>query len=119
MTRKRFTEREVIQTLLLQGAVIPCGKCRVQIGFDDLKKVERDHKWKIAMGGPDTPENCAYLHGPCHAEKTDGLPATTYGSDKHETAKVNRIAKGGKKRKGRQIPSRPFQKKKEPVSGSS
>ena len=105
MSRKRFTEREVLRTLVLQGAKIPCGcslmpdpfpKCGLFLTLDDLKTpkgVQRDHTTPLALGGPDTPENCGYWRQPCHDCKTDGgkSKATTYGSDRHAIDKTKRL----------------------------
>ena len=108
MTRRRFSEKDVLLTMLLQGAIIPCGRCRIAIIREDLAEVERDHFLPLALGGGDTPQNCSYLHGACHKEKTNGRPATTYGSDKGNIAKARRLSKGGRKRRGAAIPSRAF-----------
>ncbi len=107
--RRRFSERDEIRTLLLQGADIPCGfGCEVLITLKHVSGAERDHGVPVALDGPDTPENCAYHLGPCHAAKTNGKPHTSYGSDKHQIAKANRIAGGGKKRRGPRLRSQPF-----------
>ncbi len=110
-SRRTFTERQVLLTLLNQGSVIPCGICKVALKLHDAfgKKVHRDHSTPLALDGPDTWENCAYVHDTCHHRKTNGSKATTYGSDKHQIAKANRIAGGGKKRRGPKLRGRPFQ----------
>ena len=88
-TRSRFTERQVIYTLLLQGAVIPCGICRVAIKLGE--DVERDHCVPLALDGADTPENSRFAHATCHARKTRGSGATTCGSDIGEISKTRRL----------------------------
>lgn len=113
MTRRRFTEREVVKTLIRQGARIICPRCGFLISLDDADKVEREHFHELALGGKDEPVNCFYSHGPCHKIVTDGTKATTAGSSKHKIAKVKRLAQGGRKRrKSRKLQSRPFQKAK-------
>jgi hypothetical protein len=114
MKRKRFTESEVLKTLLLQGAVIPCGICRKAFFVPDVVEgnIHRDHDLALALEGSDKPENCRYVHAsPCHSTKTNGSPATSYGSDKHIIAKGKRIRGETKKRPKRKIPSRPFPRK--------
>ena len=109
MPRKRATERQVIEVLIVQGAVVPCYRCRVAFQTGDV--IEREHLHELALGGSDTPDNWRYSHKTCHDEVTNGTKATTAGSSKHKIAKANRLAKGPKKRKGRKIPSRPFPKR--------
>lgn len=89
--RRRFTEREVIETLWMQGARIPCFRCREDLHPADA---EREHLNELALGGKDEPRNCRYSHFWCHAIQTNGLPATTAGSSKAKIAKVKRISKG-------------------------
>ena len=80
--RKRFTEREVLLCLLEHGAHIPCGICKKPIKCMDAftRNVERDHYIPRALDGADDWKNCQYVHKACHALKTTGLPATSYGS---------------------------------------
>lgn len=110
MSRKRFTERQVLETLIRQGAKITCLRCKELILLEDVPTVEREHFHEMALGGADDPENCFYSHGPCHSIVTNGTPATTAGSSKHKIAKTKRMAAGGKKRKGPKMRSRPFSK---------
>lgn len=77
-----------------------------------LDQIEWDHYIPVALGGTDNFGNIRPVHAACHQKKTSGTKATSYGSDIHAIAKTKRIAKGGKKRKGRKMPSRPFQKRK-------
>ncbi len=107
MTRKRFSEREVLATLMTQQ-VIFCFRCKMAI--TDAKDAEREHILEIALGGKDEPANCAYSHAWCHFAITNGTKATTAGSSKQRIAKIARLRGetcNGPKRK---IPSRPFQK---------
>lgn len=93
MARRRFTEREVLECLIRQGAIVPCFRCRIAMTVDDAKAAEREHIHEIALDGADTVENCAYSHGPCHAAVTNGLPATTAGSSKNRIAKATQTAR--------------------------
>lgn len=93
MTRRRaFKEREVLETLLGQGVLIPCYRCKVPMLA--LRHIEREHLLEVALEGPDEPGNCVYSHKDCHAVITDGAPATTAGSSKNRIAKAKRFSKG-------------------------
>lgn len=116
MTRKRFSESEVIHTLMHQGTLIWCYRCKVRFELND--KIEREHLVEVALGGADIPFNCAYSHASCHAKITNGSKATTAGSSKQRIAKVRRIqnpkpSKHPMRNSGRKIASRPFAKRKE------
>lgn len=89
MSRRRFSEREVLECLVRQGAIIPCRKCRVSFSVEDAKSAEREHVHEVALGGPDTVENCAFSHRDCHAVITNGNGATTAGSSKNRIAKTH------------------------------
>ncbi len=110
MTRRRFSEREVIETLLRQGAIIPCpGKgCIKLLELEDLDHIERDHYTPLALGGEDLPSNCSYLHGECHARKTDGPRHLKVAGDKSRIAKAKRLASGPRKRRFKRLKGRPF-----------
>lgn len=92
MSRKRFSEREVIETLWHQGVTVPCYRCKNPIRPGE--KLNREHLDELALGGQDAPGNCAYSHKLCHDVVTNGTKATTAGSSKHKIAKSKRIAKG-------------------------
>lgn len=96
-TRRRFSEREVIETLIRQGAIITCYRCKLSFFPVDCRtgEVQREHLLEVAIGGGETPTNCVYSHKACHAVITDGTPATTAGSSKQRIAKVRAIS-GGK-----------------------
>ncbi len=125
MTRKRFTEREVIETLAWQEIYVPCFRCGVPFytpapdgGMWNLTDdIEREHIHEIALGGPDTPKNCRYSCGPCHDRVTNGTKATSAGSSKQRIAKVKRLRGETCTRPSRKIPSRPFPRK--PVAGGA
>lgn len=99
MSRKRFSESEVIETLAWQGIFVRCFRCRAPFytpapggGMFNLSdKIEREHIHEIALGGPDVPKNCRYSCAPCHKIITNGTNATTAGSSKQRIAKVDRI----------------------------
>ena len=119
MSRKRFTEREVIETLIRQGVTIGCYRCK-RI-FEALecrdRTIEREHLSEIALGGFDGPTNCVYSHRDCHAKITNGTKATTAGSSKQRIAKVRRLQNPRKSKRPmqkshRKLQSRPFQKRK-------
>lgn len=100
MSRSAFSERKVIETLLRQGAVIPCFRCRIALTLEDVATVEREHLVEVGLDGENTPENCRYSHGQrseqgCHGIVTNGNGATSAGSSKHRIAKTKRMA--GKK----------------------
>jgi len=88
MTRRRFTEREVLECLLRQGAVIPCYRCRVALTIETARAAEREHLHEVGLDGPDTPENCRFSHQECHSKITNGTPATTAGSSQNRLAKT-------------------------------
>jgi hypothetical protein len=73
------------------------------------KQFIAEHTHPLALGGAAKPDCLLCL--PCADRKTNGSPATSYGSDKHAIAKDKRLrgvtGQGPKKR----IPSRPFQKR--------
>ncbi len=118
MSRKRFSESQVIETLYRSGLEIPCFRCRMPL--IPGQKIEREHVLEIALGGKDEPDNCAYSHKWCHFAITNGTKATTAGSSKQRVAKVRRIvakATGEKKPgrkwpKGRKMQSKGFERKK-------
>lgn len=124
MKRKRFSEREVIETLAWQGILVTCFRCRAPFytpaptgGMFNLSdKIEREHIHEVALGGPDIPKNCRYSCGPCHDKVTNGTKATSAGSSKQRIAKVKRLqnpkpSKRPMKSTGRKILSRPFPKR--------
>lgn len=90
MKRRPLSQSNFVRMLLRQGAVIPCGKCRLAI--TDHKNIEREHLNELAISGDDSVENQQLWHKhPCSHEKTNGRPATTLGSSKHIIAKAKRM----------------------------
>jgi hypothetical protein len=92
MGRRQFREIEVVETLLLQGAIIPCFRCRIAFTIEDVKarNIEKEHLHEVVLDGPDEPGNCRFSHAaaPCHHTVTNGKPATTAGSSKNRIAKA-------------------------------
>ena len=91
MRRKRFTEREVIETLIRQGACVRCYRTGKVISVGDVPRLEREHYIELALGGKDDPTNCLYSLKEAHAVVTNGTKATTAGSSKHKVAKDRRL----------------------------
>jgi hypothetical protein len=87
-----FREIQVIETLIIQGVVIPCYRCKVPFTRDDVKarNVQKEHLHEVILGGPDIPDNCRFSHAaaPCHATVTNGNGATSAGSSKHKARKI-------------------------------
>lgn len=138
MTRKRFSEREVLEALAWQGIFVTCHRCKEQFFVYNLntlsdaftaaalgqrvmhmaKKPEREHIHEYKLGGPDTPANCRYSCSECHSKITNGTKATSAGSSKQRIAKVKRLlnpkpSKRPMQENGRKMQSRPFPKRPE------
>lgn len=92
MSRRRFTEIEVIETLLIQGEMIRCFRCKEPFTLENVqtKNIQKEHLHELALDGPDKPFNCRFSHrdAPCHHTVTNGTPATSAGSSKHRLAKT-------------------------------
>lgn len=123
MTRKRFSEREVIETLAWQGIFVRCFRCNAPFysaapdgGLFNLSgAIEREHIHEVALGGSDIPKNCRYSCGPCHSTVTNGTKATSAGSSKHRIAKIRRLRSENKPRVKKRIAGRPFAKSTRPI----
>lgn len=89
MKRRRFSEKDVIRTLLHQGIEINDYRTGEPITLDNVDQIEREHLHEIALGGPDDPANCRYSLGESHAVVTNGNRATSAGSSKNRCAKAN------------------------------
>lgn len=123
MTRKRWSERDVIETLAWQGIIVTCFRCGepfvefpATFAFRWLRLPEREHIHELKLGGQDAPFNCRYSCKECHSKITNGTKATSAGSSKHRIAKVKRLrnpkpSKHPMKSSGRKLQSRPFQKR--------
>jgi hypothetical protein len=97
---KQLRELEVLEVCIGQGAVIPCFRCRLAFGIEDVrtKNIECEHLHEKTLGGPDEPGNRRFSHKakPCHAQIPHGNGATFAGSSRHKVAKATdpkRIAK--------------------------
>lgn len=117
MSRKRFSEKDVIRTLIHQGVEIRDYRTGELITLENVDQIEREHLHEIALDGPDVPANCRYSLKASHSIITNGTKATTAGSSKQRIAKVARLRNPRKSKRpmqnsGRKIPSRPFQKRK-------
>jgi len=113
MSRKRFSERNVIETLIRTGHEIRCYRTGEVITLETVNQLEREHPIPLALGGSDDPTNAAYSLSKAHKIQTNGTPATSCGSDKHAIAKTRRLAnpKPSKRpmpKSSRKSPSRPF-----------
>lgn len=128
MTRRKFSEREILETLAWQGVYVTCHRCKtpfferfpptgIMIGMKHMLSPEREHLHEIKLGGADQPYNCRYSCAECHKKITNGNKATSAGSSKHKIAKVKRILGLTKNKPARKIPSRPFPKKPKPDYG--
>lgn len=111
MTRRRFSERQVIEALIRTGHEIRCFRTGEVITLETVGQLEREHPVPIALGGPDDPTNAAYSLASAHLKQTNGTAATSYGSDKHAIAKVKRIRGETRNRPKKQMRSRPFAKR--------
>lgn len=116
MSRKRFSERMVLETLLHRGYKLRCYRSKEPITLENVATVEREHLIPIGLNGPDSPENCAYSLKEAHKRQTHGRKGTGAGwSD----LRMIRKAKDGEERRlglkkekpKKRIPSRPFQKR--------
>jgi hypothetical protein len=134
MTRKRYTERQVIEALAWQGVFATCWRCGLPF-FEQreeptdlpsvftativmVRKPEREHVQEYALGGSDLPFNARYSCAGCHSIITNGTKATSAGSSKHRIAKVKRLrgetCQGPKKKIPQRKdpwPSRKFEKR--------
>jgi hypothetical protein len=119
--RRRYTERQVLECAIRQGAVIPCYRCKTPFTVETVKTAEREHIHELKLGGADTIENCAYSCRACHALVTNGNGHTSAGSSKNRIAKTtnpDRVTKFQVQKRdpsqpraqtGRRWASRPFQ----------
>ncbi len=100
MTRKTFSQRDVIASLVYQGCVITCYRTGERITLENVKRLEREHLVELGLiTDPterrkyDTPEYCRYSLKEAHALITNGNGATSAGSSKHRVAKAVRLEK--------------------------
>ncbi|MGA7327821.1 MAG: hypothetical protein WBX25_25875 [Rhodomicrobium sp.] len=97
MTHCRLSERRVLEVVIRQGGLIPCGICHEPLRLEDAITAIRDHalcrhvfpEERIWEWG--RIENQRYVHGRCSRLKTYGRPHTSLGSDAHIKAKTRRL----------------------------
>lgn len=109
MSRRRFSEREVIETLIRTGHEIRSYRSKEVITLETVRLLEREHFTPLALGGADDPTNCGYSIKAEHSKQTNGTKATSYGSDKHAIAKVRRLRGELKPKAKKDWPSRKMQ----------
>ena len=96
MSRRRFTERDVLRTLIHQGVEIRDYRTGEKITLENVASVEREHLHEVELGGPDEPANCRYSLKASHDVVTHGKGATTAGSSIGRISKTKRIERTGK-----------------------
>lgn len=119
MARKKFSEREVIETLAWQGVFVTCFRCGkpfLTVPANGkliwVRNPEREHIHEIALGGADAPFNCRFSCDGCHKIQTNGTKATSVGSSKQRIAKVRRLSGQNKPKMKRAWPKRTFRREK-------
>ena len=116
MTHARLSERRVLEVVIRQGGVIPCGICRQPLSHEDAIAAIRDHACCKHVFPDERQEewgrieNQRYVHGRCSRLKTYGRPHTSLGSDVHIKAKTQRLKGEAGKRPKRKIRSAGFRK---------
>lgn len=83
------------------------GNCAVCGAHTSLSRMIAEHWSPVALGNAAKPD--CLLCRPCADRKTNGSPATSYGSDKHAIAKDRRLRGITKTGPKKQIQSRGFQ----------
>lgn len=112
MTRRAVTPARVRRIMLhaaeRQGTPIKCAICGEPI--KPLETVTLEHMTPFALGGADDDgeDNVRPVHTPCGMRKTKGTAATGHRGDTSAIARAERLAKGGKTRRGPPIRSRGF-----------
>ncbi|MBO6542342.1 MAG: hypothetical protein JJ939_11495 [Alphaproteobacteria bacterium] len=102
MRRKAETPAMVRRIMIAQG-VIPCCLCGRRLAPGD--KLIREHLHALALGGPDDEKNMGYAHEECAKFKTTGRKHMADG-DSQKITKQNRLARGGKTKRGPKLQSR-------------
>jgi hypothetical protein len=105
--RRYLTPKERKAMLEGQGGLCRC-RCGCKADISTGPSIA-EHTVCVALGNTDKPDRLLCV--PCADRKTNGSPATSYGSDKHAIAKCRRIRKklAGTQRKARPLQSRGFQ----------
>ena len=97
MTRRRYlTPRAKLDLWTEQGE--SCAECRKATAFS---RTQWDHVLPLCLGGAND-DNWQGLCGPCHTAKTRREAGMRAKADRQ------RAYHEGKKRRGRKLPSRPF-----------
>lgn len=93
-----------------QAYAFTCPRCKFPIMPE--ADIRWDHAVPHGIGGAHHYKNIRPMCTACHAEKTfhPRSKATTLGGDNFEIKKANRMARGGKTRRGPAMRSRPFSK---------
>lgn len=82
------------------------GCCAVCKAHTSLARMIAEHWSPVALGNAEKPD--CLLCIPCADRKTNGSPATSYGSDSHAIAKDKRLRGVTKTGPKKRIASRPF-----------
>ncbi len=116
MTHARLSERRVLEVVIRQGGVIPCGICHEPLSLEDAITAIRDRACCKHLF-PDEKqkewgriENQRYMHGGCDRLKTYGKPHASLGSDAHIKAKTQRLHGEDARRPKKKIRSAGFRK---------
>lgn len=104
MSKSPMTVKLVTQWMVERIAT-PCGLCFKELEPED--NIQWDHIHAEVFSGPHVYDNLRPVHYACHKAKTR--------ADVQANAKVKRIAKGGRKRRGTALPSKPFPKTKRKI----
>ncbi|MGA7327432.1 MAG: hypothetical protein WBX25_23810 [Rhodomicrobium sp.] len=116
MTHARLSERRVLEVVIRQGGVIPCGICHEPLSLDDAIAAIRDHAMCKHVFSDEKQEdwsrieNQRYVHWRCSRLKTYGRPHTSLGSDVHIKAKTQRLRGEDARRPKKKIRSAGFRK---------
>lgn len=95
----------LLYRLRVDWVYLECGICVKALNPGD--NIQFDHIHAIVHEGPHEYENLRPVHAECHKTKTK--------ADVQANAKIKRIAKGGRKRRGPAIKSKPFPKTKRKI----
>lgn len=118
MTRRRFTEREVVAIVArqlgirrgpdgIEHAYIICPVCSYPITDEQIACAEKDHDRAVSLFGEDVPSNTRWLHYACHRAKTR-QDVARIAKAKRQAGETGQRARH--ERNGPTMPSRPMQK---------
>lgn len=103
MSVSATTVRHLTQWIVGHFA-ISCAICHAELEPEDA--IQWDHIHAEVFAGPHVWDNLRPIHTSCHKLKSR--------ADVQANAKIKRLAKGGRKRKGPAMKSKPFQKGSKP-----